>query len=109
MGADATFESLIHIRMNNYFLARFLCGYKRPFPVKEKRKTDNSSMLTGREVEVLFHVQKGCTNKEIAKILSISCNTVKTHLDNIFRKLNVRNRTQAAMKAKNGTLTRNTS
>ena len=65
-----------------------------------KRKTIKISALTGRESEVIYHIQKGCTNKEIAEILNISSNTVKTHIDKIFKKLNVCNRTQAAMKIK---------
>jgi len=58
-----------------------------------------SSMLTNREKEVLLHVQMGRTNKEIAQRLCITCNTVKTHMDKIFNKLNVKNRTQAAITA----------
>jgi DNA-binding NarL/FixJ family response regulator len=53
---------------------------------------DPSSMLTNREKEVLLHVQMGRTNKEIAQRLCITCNTVKTHMDKIFNKLNVNNR-----------------
>jgi NarL family two-component system response regulator LiaR len=55
--------------------------------------------LTDREKEVLRCLQQGATNQEIAARLRISGHTVKTHLDHIFRKLNVHNRTQAAVKA----------
>ena len=54
--------------------------------------------LTQKEKIVLMHLQKGHTNQQIACELHISCNTVKTHLEHIYRKLNVQNRTQAAMK-----------
>jgi DNA-binding CsgD family transcriptional regulator len=53
--------------------------------------------LTRREQEVLRLIAGGFSNKEIADILSISPDTVKTHVKNIFFKLNVRDRTQAAV------------
>ncbi len=51
--------------------------------------------LTLRESEVLTFVRIGKTNIEISMILGISPNTVKNHLKNIFKKLNVVNRAQA--------------
>ena len=44
--------------------------------------------LTRREIQVLTHVALGLSNKEIAKALSISVETVKEHVQNILRKLN---------------------
>lgn len=55
--------------------------------------------LTGREKEVLNLLEKSYSNQEIAESLCISESTVKTHLRNIFRKLDVRNRTQATVTA----------
>ena len=55
--------------------------------------------LTEREKEVLSVLTKGLTNKEIADYLCISEKTVKTHLSNIFRKLNVSRRLQAILYA----------
>jgi DNA-binding NarL/FixJ family response regulator len=52
--------------------------------------------LTGREKEVLEHVTRGRSNKEIAAALVISENTVKNHLKNILEKLHLENRVQAA-------------
>ena len=52
--------------------------------------------LSIREWEVLELVAKGLTNPQIAEALSVSENTVKFHLQNIFQKLNVNNRTEAA-------------
>jgi len=54
------------------------------------------SLLTQREREVLSLVWEGKRNREIAARLCISENTVEMHLKNIFRKLNVSNRLQAA-------------
>ncbi|MFN3286445.1 MAG: response regulator [bacterium] len=52
--------------------------------------------LTEREIEILVEVAKGATNKEIAKKLVISESTVKSRLRNIFRKISVRDRAEAA-------------
>jgi DNA-binding NarL/FixJ family response regulator len=56
--------------------------------------------LTSREISVLRFVMEGSTNKVIARALGISEATVKVHLKNIFVKLQVRNRTQAAIRGK---------
>jgi transcriptional regulator EpsA len=58
-----------------------------------------SRTITARESEVLSWVHLGKTNWEIASIMSISPLTVKNHIQNILRKLDVQNRSQAAMKA----------
>lgn len=55
--------------------------------------------LTEREIEVLKLVTQGLNNAEISEKLCISMNTVKTHLKNIFQKLEVEDRTAAALKA----------
>jgi DNA-binding NarL/FixJ family response regulator len=56
-------------------------------------------LLTEREIDVLRLVTKGLNNAEISEKLCISLNTVKTHLKNIFQKLEVEDRTSAALKA----------
>ena len=53
-------------------------------------------ILTERELDVLRCMTQGLGNKEIASVLNISPNTVKTHVRRIFGKLNLRNRTEAA-------------
>jgi len=55
--------------------------------------------LTEREKEVLGLVSKGLSNKEIAKKLFLSEKTVKNHLNNIFKKIEVTDRTNAALYA----------
>lgn len=62
-------------------------------------KSDKATDLTEREVDVLNLIAKGCSNQEISDQLHISLNTVKTHIKNIFQKLEVEDRTQAAMRA----------
>jgi len=51
--------------------------------------------LTSRELEILLEMTKGATDREIAYKMSLSATTVKSHTRSIFRKLGVRNRTQA--------------
>ena len=53
--------------------------------------------LTQRESEVLRQLAYGLTNKEIAKALQISYETVKEHVQHILRKIGVSDRTQAAV------------
>ncbi len=55
--------------------------------------------LTDREQEVLDLLIAGCTNKEIAQALTVSVNTAKKHVQNVFTKLNVDNRAAAVAKA----------
>ena len=55
--------------------------------------------LTKRETEVLGYLVKGASNKEIARALDLQIVTIKLHVRGICRKLNAKNRTQAALKA----------
>ena len=52
-----------------------------------------------REREVLIEIAKGLSNREIARALTVSEKTVKTHVSNIFAKLGLQDRTQAALYA----------
>jgi len=56
--------------------------------------------LSERELEILQHLAAGASNREIANALYITEGTVKNHVTNILGKLGVRDRTQAALKAK---------
>lgn len=66
--------------------------------LQTKEKTEEE-VLTRREIEVLKLVAEGLFNKEIAFKLSISEKTVKNHVSNIFKKIGVFDRTQAAVYA----------
>jgi DNA-binding NarL/FixJ family response regulator len=62
----------------------------------EASKNGNDAGLSERETEILGGVARGLSNRAIAKDLWLSDQTVKFHLHNIYRKLDVRNRTEAA-------------
>lgn len=68
-------------------------------PAPERTAERASGELTAREREILSVLSSGGTNRHIATTLSISEKTVKTHLNNIFRKLNVTRRLQAVLYA----------
>ena len=68
-------------------------------------KTGNTGKLdelgiSKREYEVLQHVVQGFSNKEIGEKLHLSESTIKTHVSNLFVKLDAKRRTQAIQKAK---------
>ncbi|MBQ0924897.1 response regulator transcription factor [Saccharopolyspora terrae] len=65
----------------------------------ETTLTEVLSPLTKREREVLDHLARGCSNRQIGRSLGISERTVKNHLRNIFTKLGVGDRTSAVVKA----------
>lgn len=72
---------------------------------EEKKKTSpapgitEGERLSAREIEVLQLIGKGMSNAEIARSLYLSEKTVKNHLTNIFRKIDVTDRTQAVLYA----------
>lgn len=66
---------------------------------QEIRAPEGEVALTPRETEILRLLAQGQSNKEIAQTLRIGDGTVKTHLSNIFAKLGVTSRTQAALYA----------
>jgi LuxR family transcriptional regulator of csgAB operon len=74
--------------MSNYILA----GTGEDITIKDDRL-----LLTQRETEILALVAVGARNEEVADELCISPHTVKSHLHNIFKKIDVPNRLQAAL------------
>jgi DNA-binding NarL/FixJ family response regulator len=72
-------------------------------PVAEEEHTttkkDPHAPLTGRELEILDYIALGKSNKEIAHALRISDQTVKNHMTTIYKKLAVRDRTEAVVHA----------
>jgi two-component system, NarL family, nitrate/nitrite response regulator NarL len=80
--------------------------------VNERQPSDTRQLvereLSGRETAILNHLVQGATNKVIAYQLQITEATVKVHVKSILRKIQVKNRTQAAIWALNGQASRET-
>lgn len=67
--------------------------------VTNVKAAENISKLTQRELEILKMVSKGASNADIAETLFVKEVTIKTHLNSIYKKLNVENRVQAVLLA----------
>ena len=65
----------------------------------QREARNKEKLLSAREIEVLCALAEGLYNKEIASKLQISEKTVKNHVSNIFKKIGVSDRTQAAVYA----------
>ncbi|MGR6002787.1 response regulator [Bacillus cereus] len=84
-------------------IANALLSQTLPVEEKEEESSIQVDVLTARENEVLRLLAKGMSNKEIASVLVITEKTVKAHVSSILSKLNLSDRTQAALYAvKNG-------
>ena len=84
--------------------SRFFDYFQRSFKEEVNEVTDEENLLTyltAREEEVLELLTQGVTYKGVANQLFISETTVKTHVNNIFQKLQVNDRTQAVLYALN--------
>ena len=67
---------------------------------EELLRQEGLEPLTGRELQILHLLDKGLTNKEIARELVVTPGTVKVHINNVYRKLSVNNRRAAVALAK---------
>ena len=73
-------------------------GIELEYP--DDKKTDDAYSLTKRERQIIKCLGEGKINKEISESLYLSVETVKTHMKNIFRKMDAKSRLDAVMKAK---------
>ena len=94
---EALFGSAIAARLLNFF-------HDNPSQANSETSTIPFPELTDREREILACIARGDTNTEIAQQLTISLKTVRNHVSNIFNKLQVTNRTQAAIRARDAGL-----
>jgi len=81
-------ENELHPKVTSHLLAQLS---------KKNQATQPLDLLTNRELDVLKEIAKGKSNKEIASSLYITEKTVKTHVSNILSKLELQDRTQAAL------------
>jgi len=96
-GGQAVFGPAIATRMMNFFQS--LNGTPQP-----GKATQAFPEFTERDREVLTLIAKGVSNKEIADRLVISAKTVSNHITNIFSKLQVADRAQAILGARDAGL-----
>ncbi len=95
--AAARGESFLQPSIAAKVVAEFARMGTRPSPPSQSALVEP---LSDRELEILRHLAAGASNREIANTLYITEGTVKNHITNILGKLGVRDRTQAALKAK---------
>jgi DNA-binding NarL/FixJ family response regulator len=88
-------QSLISPSMASKLLDEFAAMIKK----EEEKEQVPAPRLTPREMEVLQHVAQGMNNREIARTLFISENTVKNHVRNILEKLHLHSRMEAVVYA----------
>ncbi|MDJ0808055.1 MAG: LuxR C-terminal-related transcriptional regulator [Gammaproteobacteria bacterium] len=84
-----------------WFSRKVMTRYMSRHRNTQRRPSQTMSVLTMKERQIIWCMAKGDSNKKIAKRLNISDRTVKTHVYNIFRKINVTNRVQAVNWVKN--------
>lgn len=78
-------------------IARFLID-SLTVPISESNKNKDNYHLTPKEIEVIHLISMGYSYDKMAKVLNISKNGVRFHVRNIYAKLNVNNRLEAARK-----------
>lgn len=93
----AVFSPGIAARLTDFFATTHPAVLREAFPT-----------LTDREREMLHLMSQGSSNAEIARLLSLSIKTVQNHVSNIFRKLQVADRTQAVVRVREAGMGRDT-
>ena len=90
-GGDELIQAILAVDRNERYL---------PEPIADRlAERDPSSELTARELAVLDLLVRGCTNRDIANTLGMAEKTARIHVSNILRKLEVADRTEAAVAA----------
>ncbi|MFN2205101.1 MAG: response regulator [Candidatus Promineifilaceae bacterium] len=103
-GADELLQAVRSVHSGHMVLSPKVLQSMSGASKEKTSEQDSSSDLTPRELEVLQGIVDGQTNREIALHLGISATTVRSHVSTILAKLNVTNRTQAAMIARENKL-----
>jgi LuxR family transcriptional regulator, maltose regulon positive regulatory protein len=87
-------------RVPAHYIRMLLAALERDYSSATLPVADLPEPLTERELEVLRHIASGKSNRRIATELFVSVGTVKTHLNNLYRKLDARSRTQAVARGR---------
>ncbi|MGW5401090.1 response regulator [Streptomyces sp. NPDC003952] len=91
-------EALLAPAVTRHLIGHF-AGHLRPAGTTDAARNDVVRALTPRELEVLQHIAEGLSNREIATIMYITPETVKTYVSRILAKLGLRDRVQAVVLA----------
>lgn len=105
VSSEKLFEAIRAADRGEYFLqpsitAKVMAEFSRLSRIAPSSTETIAEPLSSRELEILRWVATGASNREIAETLVIAEGTVKNHLTNILGKLNVKDRMQAVLKAK---------
>ncbi len=87
-------------KKSNVFMPSYYADAPREDTTTEASLENEGIRFTPRELEVLSYLVDGASNKEIASALDLQIVTVKLHVRGVCRKLDAKNRTQAALKAR---------
>jgi LuxR family maltose regulon positive regulatory protein len=87
-------------RVPAHYLRKLLAALERDATGPARPATDLPEVLSERELEVLQLIAAGKSNRRIASELFVSVGTVKTHVNNLYRKLDSHSRTQAVARAR---------
>ena len=100
---DASPDELVST-IKNVYLDRLSLSMEMARKVMNRERTPEpkqvESLITEREKDVLLCIAQGYSNKQIAKELTVSVATVRTHVSSLLRKLDLENRTQLALFAR---------
>ncbi len=96
LDADELFGLLSGVKRGEAAMTRSMAARLLKNLARDRTTTTEGEFLTDREIDVLRFVARGASNVQIAEELSITINTVKSHLKSILAKLELENRTQAA-------------
>ncbi len=94
---DSDFNTLYHAIHRVYDGGNFVDPKLVSIIKVKKEESADISQITRREKEILLLIAQGLSNKDIAAKLNVSEKTIKNHTSNLFKKINVSDRTQAAI------------
>jgi DNA-binding NarL/FixJ family response regulator len=98
------------VAMSRKLSGRVINAFSQTRSTENKSKEDILKILSNRELDILRELESGASNQEIAQRLYVSENTVKHHIGSILEKLEVDNRRQAALLARqNGLISKSLS
>lgn len=96
-GIEELKKAIVSINSGEKYIQQKLVPLLNNYLIRKEFDNNASNSLTKREIEILKILAIGGTNRDIAEKLDITERTVKNHVSNIFKKIDVNDRTQAAV------------